>query len=301
VYTVQTVHPSDTPNRLLAFDRSTGERDWIHEDIQNEGLHLGAGVVLASTDRAVRVVDPATGGGCRTIHVQGFVDRLLEDRELPVRPAVAGDQLFVCSAAPRATPNEPGHYWLTRVDLPSGTVRWTSDRFTVAEDFPEAVVADRERVYLPVGRRIQAFDHGGEPLWNEPVAPPNPNREGWPYVWKLAHAGSHLVVELATYEAPNEYVAVDAATGEVRWQRHDLWRQPVVAGDTVYARRDVEVEADRWATVLHALDVASGETMSTHQFEGRLRYQPRIVDGRLFAIVDELIDSGASMRLIAME
>jgi hypothetical protein len=41
--------------------------------------------------------------------------------------------------------------------------------------------------------------------------------------------------------------------------------------------------------------------MSTHQFEGRLRYQPRIVDGRLFAIVDELIDSGASMRLIAME
>lgn len=279
IYVVQDVHPSDTPNRLLALDEASGERLWTHEGIQADGLHLGAGVVLAATEQAVRIVEPETGETCRTMHVQGPLTRLLEDRELVARPAVVGSRLFICAAAPRKTPNEPGHYWLSGIDLTSGEVNWTSDRFTVNENLPEAVIADDDRVYLPVGNRIRAFDHAGTPQWNTPVSSPNPDHDGWPYVWKMALAGSQLVVNLATYEAPNEYYALDSETGEIQWRRDELWRQPIVAGDIVYAM-------DRDGTVLHALDLVSGETRGTYRFDGPVRYPPRVVDGRLFALIE---------------
>ena len=45
VYAVQKRKQSDTPNRLFAFDRSTGEQEWVADGIRDDGLHLGAGVV----------------------------------------------------------------------------------------------------------------------------------------------------------------------------------------------------------------------------------------------------------------
>ena len=287
VYAVQRTFDDAVPNRLVALHEETGERAWVHEGVRADGLHLGAGVAFARTDSAVKAIDSSTGDVCRRFHVQGLLARLFGGRTPQVRPAVVGERLFVLSVESPDGNGETWRYWLSGIDLRTGEVDWTSDRFSVRKYVPSAVVADAERVYVPAANRLTAFDHAGDRVWRTPVIPADRRRNRPPLIAALAANGSRLFLEVSAAEEIDGIYGVDAATGEVVWHRGDLHGDPVVAGDVVYARRNVEVGEDEYVSVLHALDGPTGENRGTYRFDAVLDGSPRPVGGRLYARTEQ--------------
>jgi outer membrane protein assembly factor BamB len=283
VYAVQRTFDEAVPNRLIAVERATGDRAWMHEGLRASGIHLGADVVFARTNSAVKAIDTATGDVCRRFHDRGVFDRLLDARTPQVRPAIAGDTLFVASVRTPDGSAEPWRYWLSGIDLRTGDVAWTSDPFAVEEYVPHAVVADAERVYVPAANRLAAFDHGGAELWRTPVVRADRSRRRPPLIEAVATNGSRLFLEVSAADDADGIYGVDPTTGEVVWDRSDLYGDPVVAGDVVYTGRSTSVGEDEDVSVLSALDGATGEALDSYQFDAALDGPPRLVDGRVYA------------------
>ncbi len=177
-------------------------------------------------------------------------------------PIAWGDRLFVTSGD-----EETADRFVLCIDRESGKTVWTR-RFSTKtyrkhtdNSFASGTPAvDAKRLYLcwsdPDGFVVAAVDHSGRDLWKRTLAP-----------FKSGHGdGVSVVVHQGLVVVPNEHngqsmlVALDAATGETRWQfprdSRAHWSTPCVlkrqgSGD--------EFIFTNWKSGITAIDAATGK------------------------------------------
>ena len=175
------------------------------------------------------------------------------------------------------------------VDAETGALRW---RHTLASSQPVEVTnfvakgaptprVDAERVYyLFESGDLGALSHDGEPVWSRSLRADYGAIEGYGLGSSLAGNDEALFV-LAAHDGPSYLLAVDSATGEIRWKADrpaaSSWTTPIVVpregGELVVVSIDGGVEA---------YDAGTGERVWwIDGLSGNRLPSPVLADGRI--------------------
>lgn len=278
----QTVYVQETPTRLTAFDRATGEQRW--------SVSLGR---LADSETARVLSGPHS------------------------TPAVVGDTVYVGGGYVAVRDGDgleservANRVRLYAIDRGTGEIRWTVRPDHLVATAPVAV-GDRV-LFATVSGTVYAVDTEREAVaWrfaDESLAGPlaTPAVEGCRLYlataetglyafdarrgeldWNLSGADSRAppaVADGTVYvaRADGAVSALDAADGAVEWTR-DLGRafstaSPAVAGGTVFVG-DADGEAGEERQRIHALDAATGGEVWSASTTEYVNSSPAVADG----------------------
>lgn len=232
-----TLYLCDPRNRIFAVDGSTGRQIWRHDPKVNASKafsivcrgvshHASAGagecasrILEATLDARLIAVDAATGRTCRSFGSDGSVDLL---KGVSTRfdgyyygtspPAIIGDLAVVGGYVIDNQRLDPARSVVRAYDVRTGALRWVWDAGATGRAGP--------------GDKDGLFSAGNPNAWALFTADP---ALGLVYV-PTGNSSPDFYGALRT-EAAERYgtslVALDAATGAVRWSfqavHHDLW------------------------------------------------------------------------------
>jgi outer membrane protein assembly factor BamB len=274
-------------------------------------LWWSATAVSHAADEWARFRGPNGGGRVEAADLPAaWTDRDVRWRTtLPARghssPVVWGGKVFLTCAE-----QESGKRLVVCVDAASGAIVWTrasegaSFRQHADNSYASATPAvDDRRVYVcwagPGGSSIEAFDHGGGPVWSVDLGAFN-SQHG---------AGASPIVAGGLVVLPFEHdgpgasfvIALDAATGSERW------RLPRTSGKLACSTPFIHTPGGAppqvvFTSTLHgvyAVDLASGKPawQVTDTFKQRCVGSPALVGGLIVATDGT---GGAGSRLVAV-
>jgi outer membrane protein assembly factor BamB len=176
-------------------------------------------------------------------------------------PVLWGERLFLTSA-------EAGQRWVLCIDAAAGKELWRKGYPFAAykkhnmNSFATSTPAvDAERVYVLWQSReasaLAALDHAGNELWSFDVGPFKGGHGGG--VSPIVYDG--MVIVGNDQEGPSSLIAVDAATGKLRWQAERRSTRATYATPCVYQTGDrpAELIFTDWEHGITAIDPATGE------------------------------------------
>ena len=254
-----TLYFSTAFNRVFAVDALTGRERWHFDaaidpeddytEVSNRGVAFWRDATAApgarcrerifagTLDARLIAVDAATGLPCRDFADDGAADlraalRITDRGEAyPVTspPIVIGDTVVLGSGMIDNWKADLGLGTVWAYDARSGALRW---KWHAIPRAPDAAAADNLADWIPE----QAAHTGTANVWSPLSADPD---RGLVFAATGSASPDYYGGErLGTNRHANSLVALDAATGQVRWSyqvvRHDLWdydlpAQPVLA------------------------------------------------------------------------
>lgn len=280
-----TLYAADAKGRVVAMDRETGKIHWqvkLKEPLSGAVGAGGGRVMLGTLDGAVITLDENDGSELWRAQVSS---------EVLAPPQTNGDIVVVQSQDDKLVALDIGtgeQRWMYESSLPVLTVRGHS-----------TPVVSLHRVYagLASGRVVALDAANGIALWEQRVAQPQGRSE----LERMVDIDGHLLLDddtlyAATYQG--NLVALDAQSGNIRWQRPaSTHGGPGTGFGSVYlSQADGSVEAfDRnRATPLWTNDqllrrrltapVAFDSYIAVADFEGYLHLLAQ-TDGRLVSRV----------------
>ncbi|MCY4517174.1 MAG: PQQ-binding-like beta-propeller repeat protein [Acidimicrobiaceae bacterium] len=211
---------------IRALDKDSGQLRWVFDgNARERGLRVADGIVIASG--TLYELDENPGGSLYAI--DAATGDLMWRRGLSAQSIVLrNDTVYAGTGeSPLLANDHPGP--VRALDIATGEDRWRSE--TCGRPFagPDGVL------YVVNGWRFSALnEHTGERLWSYDLSPaPTPMQPGdeaqaTPSEWELLVAGSHSSAwltapvwksdEVHLGSADGRVFALDALTGELRWQ-----------------------------------------------------------------------------------
>jgi outer membrane protein assembly factor BamB len=178
-------------------------------------------------------------------------------------PVLWGEKLFVTSADAAA-----GKRWLLCINADDGKTLWSREftfnsykkhgNNTYATSTP---AADAERVYAlwqsKEASELVALDHAGRDVWRFDLGPFQGGHGGG--ISPIVH--EDLVILQNDQEGPSYLVALDAASGKVRWKLDRTTDRASYATPCVYERpgRPAEIIFTEWKQGITAVDAKTGK------------------------------------------
>lgn len=276
-----TLYAADAKGRVVAMDRDTGKTNWqvkLKEPLSGAVGVGGGRVMLGTLNGRVITLDENDGSELWRAQVSS---------EVLAPPQTNGDIVVVQSQDDKLVALDIGtgeQRWIYESSLPVLTVRGHS-----------TPVVSLHRVYagLASGRVVALDAENGIPLWEQRVAQPQGRSE----LERMVDIDGRLLLDdqtlyAATYQG--NLVAIDAESGNIRWQRPTSSHAGPGAGfGSVYlSKADGSVEAydQNRATPLWTNDsllrrqltgpVAFSSYVAVADFEGYLHLLAQ-TDGRL--------------------
>ena len=201
-----TLYAADANGRVVSLDRDTGKVNWqvkLKEPLSGAVGAGGGRVILGTLDGAVITLDENDGSELWRVQVSS---------EVLAPPQTNGDIVVVQSQDDKLVALDIGtgeQRWIYESDLPVLTVRGHS-----------APVVSLYRVYagLSSGRVVALDAANGLPVWDQRVAQPQGRSE----LERMVDIDGQLLLDddtlyAATYQG--NLVALDADSGNIRWQR----------------------------------------------------------------------------------
>ena len=201
-----TLYAADANGRVVSMDRDTGKVNWqvkLKEPLSGAVGAGGGRVMLGTLNGAVITLDESDGSELWRAQVSS---------EVLAPPQTNGDIIVVQTQDDKLVALDIGtgeQRWMYESSLPVLTVRGHS-----------TPVVSLYRVYagLASGRVVALDASNGIPLWEQRVAQP----EGRSELERMVDIDGHLLLDdqtlyAATYQG--NLVALDAESGNIRWQR----------------------------------------------------------------------------------
>lgn len=201
-----TLYAADAKGRVVAMDRDTGKVNWqvkLKEPLSGAVGVGGGRVLLGTLDGRVITLDENDGSELWRAQVSS---------EVLAPPQTNGDIVVVQSQDDKLVALDIGtgeQRWIYESSLPVLTVRGHS-----------TPVVSLHRVYagLASGRLVALDAENGIPLWEQRIAQPQGRSE----LERMVDIDGRLLLDdqtlyAATYQG--NLVAVDAESGNIRWQR----------------------------------------------------------------------------------
>ena len=201
-----TLYAADANGRVVSMDRDTGKVNWqvkLKEPLSGAVGAGGGRVMLGTLNGAVITLDESDGSELWRAQVSS---------EVLAPPQTNGDIVVVQTQDDKLVALDIGtgeQRWMYESSLPVLTVRGHS-----------TPVVSLYRVYagLASGRVVALDASNGIPLWEQRVAQPQGRSE----LERMVDIDGHLLLDdqtlyAATYQG--NLVALDAESGNIRWQR----------------------------------------------------------------------------------
>ncbi|GGJ01076.1 outer membrane protein assembly factor BamB [Halopseudomonas pertucinogena] len=201
-----TLYAADANGRVVSMDRDTGKVNWqvkLKEPLSGAVGAGGGRVMLGTLNGAVITLDESDGSELWRVQVSS---------EVLAPPQTNGDIVVVQTQDDKLVALDIGtgeQRWMYESSLPVLTVRGHS-----------TPVVSLYRVYagLASGRVVALDASNGIPLWEQRVAQPQGRSE----LERMVDIDGHLLLDdqtlyAATYQG--NLVALDAESGNIRWQR----------------------------------------------------------------------------------
>lgn len=201
-----TLYAADANGRVVSMDRDTGKVNWqvkLKEPLSGAVGAGGGRVMLGTLNGAVITLDESDGSELWRAQVSS---------EVLAPPQTNGDIIVVQTQDDKLVALDIGtgeQRWMYESSLPVLTVRGHS-----------TPVVSLYRVYagLASGRVVALDASNGIPLWEQRVAQPQGRSE----LERMVDIDGHLLLDdqtlyAATYQG--NLVALDAESGNIRWQR----------------------------------------------------------------------------------
>jgi len=280
-----TLYAADAKGRVVSMDRETGKVNWQVKLKERLSGAVGAGggrVMLGTLDGAVITLDESDGSE---------LWRAQMSSEVLAPPQTNGDIVVVQSQDDK----------LVALDISTGEQRWVHESslpvLTVRGHSTPVISLYRVYAGLASGRVVALDAASGVVVWEQRIAQPQGRSE----LERMVDIDGHLLLEddtlyAATYQG--NLVAIDAESGNIRWQRPTSSHAGPGAGfGSVYlSKADGSVEAydQNRATALWTNDqllrrqltapVAFSSYVAVADYAGYLHLLAQ-TDGRLVARV----------------
>lgn len=201
-----TLYAADANGRVISMDRDTGKVNWqvkLKEPLSGAVGAGGGRVMLGTLNGAVITLDENDGSELWRAQVSS---------EVLAPPQTNGDIVVVQSQDDK----------LVALDISTGEQRWMYESslpvLTVRGHSTPVVSLYRVYAGLASGRVVALDASNGIPLWEQRVAQPQGRSE----LERMVDIDGHLLLDdqtlyAATYQG--NLVALDAESGNIRWQR----------------------------------------------------------------------------------
>lgn len=201
-----TLYAADANGRVISMDRDTGKVNWqvkLKEPLSGAVGAGGGRVMLGTLNGAVITLDENDGSELWRAQVSS---------EVLAPPQTNGDIVVVQSQDDK----------LVALDISTGEQRWMYESslpvLTVRGHSTPVVSLYRVYAGLASGRVVALDASNGIPLWEQRVAQPQGRSE----LERMVDIDGHLLLDdqtlyAATYQG--NLVALDADSGNIRWQR----------------------------------------------------------------------------------
>jgi outer membrane protein assembly factor BamB len=252
-----TVFAASGEGRIHALDLKTGQEHWatdIGANVSASPLLMAGFVIVGDENGTVHALKATDGTPGWTATVDGAITG---------SPAAVGDDVIVATMGTHAY----------RLEAATGKQIWSTD---VGGETTRSVTVDDDTAYLGLGGELLAIGlDDGKEHWRTTVG--QSGNVGTPTIaGDLVYAATGLGGE----PADAGVAAIDAATGEIRWQyaspeRVVIYTPAVVDGRAYVLGHDRRVVA---------MEAATGKQLWTKDFEHDLEALPSIVGDTLYVV-----------------